>query len=80
MKLRSNEQNRKRVLSPKRKINRKDCPKSETNTVKTTNGDLIVPNPTLAFVSGKKRPALDPFGNVLSQAMSPHPSSNKENS
>ena len=80
MKLRSNEQNRKRVLSPKRKINRKDCLKSETNTVKTTNGDLIVPNPTLAFVSGKKRPVLDPFGNVLSQAMSPHPSSNKENS
>ena len=73
-------QYRKPVLSPVRNENQPNCLKVETKTAKTGAGESITGRSIQStFAVGKKRPVLDPFGNVLAQVMSPHPPSNQEN-
>jgi DNA replication initiation complex subunit (GINS family) len=71
------EQKNKRVLSPAPSINQKKCLQAETKNDKSRND---ASSNLLTYATGKKRPVLDPFGNVLAHAISPRPpSNNKEN-
>jgi Microtubule associated protein (MAP65/ASE1 family) len=69
------EQNGKHVLSPCR--NEKE--KNSNAKVQTVNSLSVTFDSTKRPLGKKKKLVLDPFGNVLAQAMSPHVQSNKEN-
>lgn len=75
-KVESDERSNIHVLSPKINLNQSDCIKPRTTKAK--NAKVSIMTSSSALVPGKKKPVLDPFGNVLAQAMSPHPS-DKEN-
>jgi hypothetical protein len=76
------EQKRKPVLSPVRNEKQVNGLHVESKTNSSRNGESTKGtgmSKLSTLGTGKKRPVLDPFGNVLAQAISPHPPSNKEN-
>ena len=70
---------KKQVLSPIGNLRKKVRPDAGAKKEETSNGAPTM-SASMTFAVTKKKPVLDPFGNVLAQAMSPHPpTSNKEN-